>query len=195
MRTILDELQSKAVSENVKAKNLALLNRVILQCKDYMQRCSVRQDLMCEYTVKNSKTVNFLIFYYWLFRKDLIGMHEVDLHFYELVGQDLFLTENFILISSHILEGVKKNAISALGLFSALPSLIESRDKELESELEIFFASESNDNLMGSSNRCPIDIFQSAYVKLKHSKSAEILVCLFFSDFARFIYNTLIVLL
>uniref|UniRef100_A0A1I7VXP3 FH2 domain-containing protein n=1 Tax=Loa loa TaxID=7209 RepID=A0A1I7VXP3_LOALO len=110
IRTILDELQSEAVSDDVKAKNLASLNRVILQCKDYMQRYSVRQDLM------------------------------------------------------------------SLGLFNALPSLIESRNRGVESELEIFFAGESNDNLVGSGTRHPIDIFQKAYVKVKHSTSAEILL-------------------
>ncbi|KAK6109130.1 hypothetical protein QQG55_34785 [Brugia pahangi] len=110
VQTILDELQSEAISDDVKAKDLASLNRVILQCKDYMQRCSVRQDLM------------------------------------------------------------------ALGLFTALPRLIESRNRGIESELEIFFASESNDNLLGSGTRHPIDIFQAAYVKMKYSKSAEILL-------------------
>ncbi|VDM20245.1 unnamed protein product [Wuchereria bancrofti] len=110
VQTILDELQSEAISDDVKAKDLASLNRVILQCKNYMQRCSLRQDLM------------------------------------------------------------------SLGLFSALPRLIESRNRGVESELEIFFASESNDNLLGSDTRHPIDIFQAAYVKLKYSKSAEILL-------------------
>ncbi|KAM3716439.1 Receptor expression-enhancing protein [Dirofilaria immitis] len=110
LRIILNELQSKTVSDDVKAKNLASLNRVILQCKDYMQRCSVRQDFM------------------------------------------------------------------SLGLFKALPSLIESQNRRVESELEIFFASESNDNLVGSGTRHPIDVFQAAYVKLKHSTAAEILL-------------------
>ncbi|KAL3985993.1 hypothetical protein ACH3XW_40950 [Acanthocheilonema viteae] len=110
VQVILEELQSEAVSASVKAKNLAALNRIILQCKDYMQRHSLRQDLM------------------------------------------------------------------SLGLFNALPSLIESRNQAVESELEIFFASESNDNLVGSGTRHPIDIFQAAYVKLKHSTSAEILL-------------------
>ncbi|CAG9540501.1 unnamed protein product [Cercopithifilaria johnstoni] len=110
VRIILDELQSDAVNADVKAKNLAALNRIILQCKDYMQRCSVRQDLM------------------------------------------------------------------SLGLFNALPKLIELRNQSVESQLEIFFASESNDNLVGNGTRHPIDIFQTAYVKLKHSTSAEILL-------------------
>uniref|UniRef100_A0A915PYV0 FH2 domain-containing protein n=1 Tax=Setaria digitata TaxID=48799 RepID=A0A915PYV0_9BILA len=110
VQTILRELQSKSVSDDVKARNLASLNRVILQCKEYMQRYSVRQDLM------------------------------------------------------------------SLGLFNALPSLIESGNREVESELEIFFASESNDNLVGTGSRHPIDTFQAAYVKLKHSASADILL-------------------
>uniref|UniRef100_A0A8R1Y058 FH2 domain-containing protein n=2 Tax=Onchocerca TaxID=6281 RepID=A0A8R1Y058_ONCVO len=110
LQIILDELQSKTVSDDVKAKNLASLNRAILQYKDYTQRFLLRHDLM------------------------------------------------------------------SLGLFNALPSLIESRSREVESELEIFFASESNDNLVGSGTRHPIDIFQAVYVKLKHSTSAEILL-------------------
>ncbi|VDM91977.1 unnamed protein product [Onchocerca ochengi] len=95
LQIILDELQSKTVSDDVKAKNLASLNRAILQYKDYTQRFLLRHDLM------------------------------------------------------------------SLGLFNALPSLIESRSREVESELEIFFASESNDNLVGSGTRHPIDIFQA----------------------------------
>ncbi|VDK70461.1 unnamed protein product [Litomosoides sigmodontis] len=110
VRIILDELQSEAVDADVKAKNLATLNRIILQCKDYMRRYSLRQDLM------------------------------------------------------------------SLGLFNALPSLIELRNRAVESELEIFFASEANDNLVGNGNRQPIDIFQAAFVKLKHSTAAEILL-------------------
>ncbi|VDM98883.1 unnamed protein product [Thelazia callipaeda] len=110
VQVIISELLSKKISDEVKAKNLASLNHIILQCKNYMQRYSVRQDLI------------------------------------------------------------------ALGLLNALPDLIESRNQKIESELEIFFTSESNDNLVGSGNRQPIDAFQAAYLKLKHTPSAEILL-------------------
>lgn len=59
---------------------------------------------------------------------------------------------------------------------NALPALIESRNAAVESELDIFFKSESNDNLMGSDSRHPIDVFQAAYLALKNTPSADVLV-------------------
>ncbi|VDO66727.1 unnamed protein product [Onchocerca flexuosa] len=55
LRVILDELQSKTTSDDVKAKNLASLNRAILQYKDYTQRFLLRHDLMCKQAIKNFK--------------------------------------------------------------------------------------------------------------------------------------------
>lgn len=48
MQAVLDELQSKKVDDNTKARDLAYLNQVLLQCKGFLHRYSVRQDMMCK---------------------------------------------------------------------------------------------------------------------------------------------------
>lgn len=47
MRKLLEELQLADVKDEVKAENLSSLNAMLLQCKGYLNRCYLRQDLMC----------------------------------------------------------------------------------------------------------------------------------------------------
>lgn len=66
-----------------------------------------------------------------------------------------------------------------MGLFDALPRLVESDNNNLTAQLDIFFSSESNDNLVTSTpndKRHPIDVFHAAYVRLKRTRSASLLV-------------------
>ncbi|KHN85925.1 Inverted formin-2 [Toxocara canis] len=113
VRRLLDELQLAGVKDEVKAENMSSLNAMLLQCKGYLNRCYLRQDLM------------------------------------------------------------------SLGLFDALPQLVESDNTHLTAQLDIFFSSESNDNLVtGTTNdtRHPIDVFHAAYLRLKKTRSASLLL-------------------
>lgn len=123
--------------------------------------------------------------------KILISEYLKELYFVWLINSDYFWAQ-FKFYNFHcFLKDFDRDSFLALGLFSALPGLIELRNPAVESELEIFFASESNDNLVGSGTRQPIDIFQAAYVKLKHSTAAEILVVFFYKFFLWYILYTL----
>ncbi|VDK52093.1 unnamed protein product, partial [Anisakis simplex] len=107
VRTLLAELKMENVNDGIKAENMRCLNSFLLQCKGFLNRCYLRQNLM------------------------------------------------------------------SLGLFDALPRLVESNNSLLTAQLDVFFSSESNDNLVtgpsGKDQRHPIELFHRAYLHVKRT--------------------------